>query len=638
MRKRIWLLASCGVVGMGIGLAAADAPPSNPADDFAAASLTDPVATSPSDDAKPAVAKQPAVKPAASSSKVVNADQAIEAPDAAAASAKEPKLIHAEYRTQAGTGERARVRLVGGTAEANPFDDPIDATAKIEKSAQVGSATPAAPSTPSSPAAAPVTPAEAAPHLSRSTRVTLSDTAISGGHDATQAPLVTVHWEKKSPLAVGRECACDLVIKNTGKLAASDVSVEAYFPATVRLTHSEPMPSDNQDHVTWSFSSVAAGEEKVVHVAMVPSKRGDLATTALVRFSAQSSNVFVVEEPMLNLSVRGPKELMIGDPATQSITIGNPGTGVAHNVVIEARLTKGLEHPHGERLTIQVGSLNPGETRQVRLPLVAIAGGPQAIKIHASAAGDLRREITTKITVVAPSVKVTAEGPSFRYVGCKAAYVINVASEGGASNNVHVTHTLPEGFRFVRADKGGEYDETTRTVNWFISHLEAKESARLKVELATTEIGTHAHKFVAVAEQGARSDAKIDTVVDGMASPEIEIIPQNNPVAIGVETAYEIHIRNDGTKAAENVSVGCELPEAVEILRAEGASTGTLSTTEKGLLAFHPIPRIEPGKTAIYRVYVRGNKPGNHRFRVHLTADSIKEPLVSDEMSKFYAD
>jgi hypothetical protein len=416
------------------------------------------------------------------------------------------------------------------------------------------------------------------------------------------------------------------------------VAVEAYFPATVRLTHSDPMPSDNQDHVTWSIASLGAGEEKVVHVSMVPGKRGELATTALVRFSAQSSNVFVVEEPLLSLSVHGPKELMIGDPATQSITIGNPGTGVAHNVVVEARLTKGLEHPHGERLTIQVGSLNPGETRQVRLPLVAIAGGPQAIKIYASAAGDLRREIVAKVTVVAPSVKVTAEGPSFRYVGCKAAYVINVASEGGASNNVHVTHALPEGFRFVRADKGGEFDEATRTVSWFINHLEAKESARLKVELTTTEIGTHAHKFVAVAEQGARSDAKLETVVDGMASPEIEIVPQNNPVAIGVETAYEIHIRNDGTKAAENVSIGCELPEAVEILRAEGASTGTLSTTEKGLLAFHPIPRIEPGKTAVYRVYVRGKKPGNHRFRVHLVADSIKEPLVSDEMSKFYAD
>ena len=87
--------------------------------------------------------------------------------------------------------------------------------------------------------------------------------------------------------------------------------------------------------------------------------------------------MFVVEEPRLDLSVHGPKELMVGDPATQAITVSNPGNGTARNVTIEARITKGLEHPHGERLVVQVGSLNAGESRLVRLPLVAVAGGPQ---------------------------------------------------------------------------------------------------------------------------------------------------------------------------------------------------------------------------------------------------------------------
>jgi hypothetical protein len=633
MRKRIWLLASCGVMGVGFGLAAADAPPGHLTDDFSAMSLTDPIATSPNGESKslsglptPASDKKTgSVLPAGVASGVVNADgQLFETSDTTAAPATGAKLIHAEYRTRAGITERAKVRLVGGSAEATPFDDPIDAGSEIGKPGHHAEKPAARPSTP-----------QAAEHPSR---IGLSESGGPSAFDPTQAPVVTVHWVKKSPLSVGQECACDLVIKNAGKGAASDLSVEAYFPPTVRLTHSEPMPADNQDHVTWSLASLAAGEEKVVHITLVPSKRGELATTTLVHLAAQASNVFVVEEPLLNVSVRGPKELMVGDPATQSITVSNPGTGIAHNVMIDARITKGLEHPHGERLTIQVGSLNPGETRLVRLPLVAVAGGPQAIKIHASAAGDLQRELTTNINVVAPSVKVAAEGPSFRYVGCKAAYVVTVSSDGAPSNNVHVTHTLPEGFRFVSADKGGEYDEATRSVSWFIGHLELKETAHLKVELMTTAIGTHAHKFVAVAEQGARSDAKLETVVDGMASPEIEIIAQNNPVAVGVETAYEIHVRNDGTKAAENVGVGCELPEAVDILRAEGATTGALSRTEKGVLAFHPIPRIEPGKTAIYRVYVRGNKAGNHRFRVRLIADSIKEPLVSDEIAKFYTE
>ena len=114
--------------------------------------------------------------------------------------------------------------------------------------------------------------------------------ARSEGHsrgpiDASQAPLVTVQWVKKSALSVGQECSCDLVIKNAGKVAAKKLAVEAYFPATVRLMRSEPMPADNQDHVTWSIPTLGAGEERVVHVTLIPAKRGELATTTPVRFT-----------------------------------------------------------------------------------------------------------------------------------------------------------------------------------------------------------------------------------------------------------------------------------------------------------------------------------------------------------------
>jgi len=50
MRKRIWLLASCGIVGVAFGLAAADAPPAHSTDEFFGSSLTEPISTSPTDD------------------------------------------------------------------------------------------------------------------------------------------------------------------------------------------------------------------------------------------------------------------------------------------------------------------------------------------------------------------------------------------------------------------------------------------------------------------------------------------------------------------------------------------------------------------------------------------------------------
>jgi hypothetical protein len=107
-------------------------------------------------------------------------------------------------------------------------------------------------------------------------------------------------------------------------------------------------------------------------------------------------------------------------------------------------------------------------------------------------------------------------------------------------------------------------------------------------------------------------------------------------VEVGVETAYEIHIRNDGSKAAENVAISCQAPEAaVQVLHTEGATDGH---EEKGVLTFAPISQLEPGKTAIYRVYVRGRSEGNHRFKVRLSSDSTKEPLTYEEMTKFYAE
>jgi uncharacterized repeat protein (TIGR01451 family) len=613
-------------VGLGFGLAFADAPLGQ-ATDESATSLTDPISTSPKADSQNSSAR-PAQTPKKADSgtrtgTVVNADQHVfEATDFDAPPKKNASLIHAEYRTPAGKSERRLVRQVADFAGGSPFEDAAESAAESPagKSGKSGS-----------------------PKIASHVETRKASVSHSGGAqdglDASQTPIVTVQWVKKSPLSVGQECACDLVIKNGGNVTAKEVSVDAFFPATVRLTRSEPMPVDSQDHVTWSLSTLGGGEERTIHITLVPSKRGELSTTALVRFTAQASSVFVVEEPLLNISVHGPKDLMVGDPATQSVTVSNPGTGIAHNVTIEARISKGLELPHGEKLTVQVGSLNPGETRLVRLPLVAVGGGEQTIAIRASAAGDLHRELATKVKVVAPSVKVAVEGPSFRYVGRKAAYVITVTNDGGTpSNNVHVTHVLPEGFRFLRADKGGEFDEPAHTINWFIGRLELKESVQLKVELATTELGTHVHNFAAISEQGARSDAKLETVVDGTASPEVEIIAQNNPAEIGVETAYEIHVRNDGSKAAENVTISCEMvpATAVEILRAEGATA--TAGNEKGLFTFRPVPLLDPGKTAIYRVYVRGRQEGSHRFRVRLSADSIKEPLVYDELTKFYTE
>ncbi|HET6323162.1 MAG TPA: hypothetical protein VFG04_00575 [Planctomycetaceae bacterium] len=596
------------------------APPSAPelsapsAPSSGGVSLTDPISTAPKARAFDPFANDPVPTPTQSHSSYSVLGGA-------------PKPNAARSSTASTTHADTHHAAPGATSStASPFDDVPTTTHATQSKAAAWSAGSSHSSTTASPSAS---------HEAATTSISSSNTA-AGSSDPSQAPTVYVQWVKKSPIVVGQECQCDLVVRNTGKTPARDLAVDGFFPATVRLTHSDPMPADNTDHVTWSFAELGPSAEHVIHIKLVPSRRGALATSAVVRFASSAANTFSVEEPLLAVALRGPKELMVGDSATQTITINNPGTGVAHNVALEARFTKGLEAPRGEQFIMQVGSLNPGESRVVRLPLIAVVGGDQEVTISASAGNDLHREVASKIHVIAPSLKVAFEGPNFRYVGRKAHYVVTVTNDGGAPlNNVRVTHVVPDGFRFVRADHDGQFDESSHTVTWNLEHLDLHQSTPVKVELLTTQIGKCTHTVAAVAEQGARSERKLDTMVDGVASLAVEILKQSDPVEVGVETGFEIHVRNDGSKAAENVSIACDLPSVLEVVRTEGA-TSVAGTKDQ--LTFQPLPLLDPGKAAIYRVHVRAKAEGSHRFGVRLTADSIKEPLTYTELTKFYKD
>ncbi len=449
-------------------------------------------------------------------------------------------------------------------------------------------------------------------------------------------PGVSLKWVKRTDVNVGLECQCDLLVENTGKVVVRDVVVDAYFPQTVRLTSAKPTPAESQDHLSWKFATMAPGETHIIEIKMIPSQRGELATTANVRFTGTASNVFRVEEPLLEVVMKGPSEVMLGDSASQVVTVSNPGTGVAQNVSIEVRIPKGLEHPRGEKLEMEIGSLNPGESRAVRLSLAAIDGGEHVLQVQAKADLGLRQAAVANIKVVAPSIAVAIDGPGLRYLGRNARYTIAVKNDGsGPTNNVRVLQKIPTGFKFVKADKGGKWDSSKQTINWFVGRLDAGEAMKLNVELETSKIGDFVQSVRAMSEHGALSSAQAKTRVEGTASLLLEIVDLDDPVEVGKETAYEIRVRNDGSKAAHNVGVSCELPNGVQLISAKGASD---HVAESGVVVFKALPQLPPGKTALYRIHVKGADEGNLRFRARLTSDSIQQPLIIEELTKFYAD
>ncbi len=132
-------------------------------------------------------------------------------------------------------------------------------------------------------------------------------------------------------------------------------------------------------------------------------------------------------------------------------------------------------------------------------------------------------------------------------------------------DNVRVMHKVPEGFDFVSAEKGAQFDSQNRMLNWFVGRLDKGEKAEISVVMTAKTAGEFTHYIRATSEHGAVSDADTATRVEGAASLVVNVADLDDPVEVGVETGYEITVKNDGTAPASNVSLTCELPAGVDV-------------------------------------------------------------------------
>lgn len=451
-----------------------------------------------------------------------------------------------------------------------------------------------------------------------------------------QSPCVKVEWERKSALNVGQESQCELVVKNTSETTAHRVVVEAHFPTNVRLLGTSPAPSQSDTFLGWEFAELAPGQEERIKVKLIPLQRGTIATKADVRYSAVATNTFTVSEPLLAVDVQGPGQVMVGESAPHNIVVTNPGTGVATNVKIEAVIPEGLEHVRGKRLLMEIGSLNPGETRNVRLAMAAVAGGTHQIQVQARASGGLVRDAIAQVAVIAPSLTASIDGPGLRFLGRQGTFRIRVSNDGqAATNNVQVMHKVPEGFTFDRADRGVQYDPASRLLTWFVGRLDVNDSADLQVTLTAEQLGQHLHHVRATSEHGSLADAELQTRVEGTSSLAIEVVDLDDPVEVGTEAVYEVRVTNEGSAASRDVGLACELAPGVRLVAAEGPVE---HLAKDNIVAFRTIGELGPGKSVVYRVRVQSSRPGSARFRCRVISESVAEPLTVDELTKFYGE
>ena len=102
---------------------------------------------------------------------------------------------------------------------------------------------------------------------------------------------------------------------------------------------------------------------------------------------------------------------MIGEPLLLKIRVSNPGSGAASGVVLTENVPSELKHEAGQELEVEIGTLKPGESRELELSLTAAQAGHAVNLLTARGEANLRIEDRTELDVLAPALKLASPVP-----------------------------------------------------------------------------------------------------------------------------------------------------------------------------------------------------------------------------------
>ena len=108
-----------------------------------------------------------------------------------------------------------------------------------------------------------------------------------------------------------------------------------------------PDVAGNDGEYVWNLGALGAGEERQVTLQLVPEQEGELGSVARVTFEAAASVRTRSTRPLLKITQRTVKEVLIGQQLEIELEISNPGTGEATGVMLQEDVPEGLDHPKG---------------------------------------------------------------------------------------------------------------------------------------------------------------------------------------------------------------------------------------------------------------------------------------------------
>lgn len=473
-------------------------------------------------------------------------------------------------------------------------------------------------------------------------KLTLGKQSASLSVDVRSPPVVNMN----------KETELQVIVKNTGTTDAHGVVVRDELPPNVAFISSEPSANASGPVLFWSLNTMAAGSERIIKLRVKPTAPGSFEHAATVTMIVGGKSSTRINQPRLKVEATSmPSTVLKGQQVRIKVTLSNPGTGPARDVLLKARLSSGLKYDEGDgTLTIRKAVVEPGkpltlESEEEQLILDAVAGGNQTVSFEATSRDvfDIEEGKTVvPIKVVEPKLVLTATGPKERVTDTPATYTFKVENTGDApARKVKVVARVPDGMKVTDNANDPEpvWDSVARTLTWDLGLVDPNKSVAPWFRVQTGGVGI-VEIPVKVYIGNAQADKKVVTTdIKGVADLVVDVTPRNKALDVGEKTTFTIRLMNEGSKDANKVAVTVEFSKNLKIISATPVDGKQATPNEAGNMAhFSEIERLPFSGNTERRlaILVEATAAGQATCEVKVAHDDLETPLRAMAVTKVY--
>ncbi|HYT88088.1 MAG TPA: hypothetical protein VEL76_05165 [Gemmataceae bacterium] len=472
-----------------------------------------------------------------------------------------------------------------------------------------------------------------------------SGTGIVIAHGETSvewlAPAITMTHTAPPFAGVNQEVPFTISITNSGKIETRSMTVMNVVPDGLVYTRSDPPAVVNGPQLIWTLGRLPPGATHTINVAYRTTRLGPVTSRAEVvteeGLKDTKDAVTQVTQPGLKVSISGPTGGIIGRPATFQVTLSNPGSGPATNIVVNAVFDDGLEHETKVPSMNLKGlpDLGPQERRDLpALTLTPRRNGRLKLRFEAKANGGLSDVAEHEIVVEEPRLKVSMTGPKTGYVSLPAEWEVSVSNPGKVPlTGVSLRDQLPPEVRFESSTEGGQ--PADNGVVWNLGALGPGEEKRVRVRGTCEKVAQEVvNRAVATAEAGPTVADQASLEIRGTPAFRFSVKDEGDPVLVGKRVLYRISVTNTGTLAANQVEVRAFLPPELKLVVPNGVKGPGQAVVKGQAIEFVPLDNIEPQQTLEYTIEAEGVKAGDARFRAELRSQALERPVVEEQSTR----